>query len=783
MSKWKRLVGLLFLFSGLCLSACGKDETVTVTELINIEETTEIEEEVRENVVDESILTYFVETHHLTDEWATLRDSKPITMSDGNVQELYLIWHEIDLQNMKYNLTYSGILVDGTDNSSQILFQIDKLCDEMDLSSQTFYEFYDMQICDVDGNGEDDIILILGTHGTTGWESYLPNLFCMIGLQEDGDFNYITSWNETWLEAVMDVLYDEDRVNWKVSNIYEDLKNYFGNESRTGGIRKQDDVNVIQYKDERILEKIDNRSAFFDRELLWGKLITDDNDLQSIKVYKEFGERGCSSSVRISVYLYDYALEDAELQAVPDVYAELSYAQMSGQYVDEMIYFKDVELKEITYEDVNGDGLKDIRMTIDCMLETDEKKEICETYEIVYLQEENGNRMKKFQSVLEDRKDEVKASGGEVIEGSQLEQFEKANVPLFDGFAEMNYCLFLETHLDYGVSLDYYRYGIYGDFVRTTREGEELYFNLNEKMLGNKLNLYTHTEWYYSAEPFIQNITPDLELIISRQYTDVAAKMNIDRAYYQKQEVGQKEWNREYENAFFELQKKEDDGTYELMEDETLKRWDEITMAVWDRNDSLYDFVRRSISSIDEYGKLLAVAMPDNTGIEIYSMESGEELQHMEIADNIDTDWPIEISQIKGTAESGWLVFSNGDVTYRMTYPDGGLEKMGEFMYGTTFSPDEKYLAYCTGNRILGELCLLWSDKKYAQKYEKWQQMYERWETAGSGWYVEELETGKKTYIYIEPWQEDYGSTIRDGRCVWIQKDKLLQIVTTIPSY
>ena len=370
---------------------------------------------------------------------------------------------------------------------------------------------------------------------------------------------------------------------------------------------------------------------------------------------------------------------------------------------------------------------------------------------------------------------QAKARGGEPIEGSQLEQFEKENVPLFDGFAEMDYCLFLETNLDFGVTLDYDRYGIYGDFTRTTREGEELYFNLNEKMLGNKLNLYTHREWHDNMEPFIQNISPDLELVISRQYTDAASRMNIDRAYYQKQEIGQKEWNREYENAFFELQKKESDGTYELIEDEKIRRWEEITMTAWGWN--LYDVLRRSISSFDEYGKLLAVAMPDSTGIGVYSMESGEELQYVNIADSIDTDWPLEISQIKGNAESGWIVFSNGDVTYRMTYPDDSLEKLGEFMYVTTFSPDEKYLAYCTGNRVLDELWMFWTNEKYAEKLEKWHQMYERWETTGSGWYVEELETGKKTYIYIEPWQEDEGSSINTGRCVWIQKDRLLQIL------
>ena len=53
----------------------------------------------------------------------------------------------------------------------------------------------------------------------------------------------------------------------------------------------------------------------------------------------------------------------------------------------------------------------------------------------------------------------------------------------------MDYCLFLETNLDYGVSLNYDRYGIYGDFIQTTREGEELYFKLNEKIIGPSVHI------------------------------------------------------------------------------------------------------------------------------------------------------------------------------------------------------------------------------------------------------------------------------------------------------
>lgn len=373
---------------------------------------------------------------------------------------------------------------------------------------------------------------------------------------------------------------------------------------------------------------------------------------------------------------------------------------------------------------------------------------------------------------------QVKASGGESSEESRLEQFEKKAQPLFDEFAEMDYCLFLETNLDYGVSLDYDRYGIYGDFIRTTEEGEELYFNLNEKITGNKLGLYTHSEWYGNAEPFIQDISPDMEWVISRQRQCPNVPIHTDKIYYQGRKLEQKDGDEWFEMALFALQRKEGSDTYEQMGEEKIKRWENIirTARGWE-NDAFWEHWAKIASAIDEYGKLLAVAAPDNKSIELYSMESGEALQHIKLADRIDTDWHVEVSQIKGNEDSGWIVFSDGDVTYRLAYPDGNLEKLGEFMYGTTYSPDGKYLAYCTGNEVLSDLWMDWSYEEYADKLEKWERMRARWESVGTGWYVEELETGKKTYIYIEPWQGDYGSTIRSGRCVWIQKDKLLQIL------
>lgn len=76
-------------------------------------------------------------------------------------------------------------------------------------------------------------------------------------------------------------------------------------------------------------------------------------------------------------------------------------------------------------------------------------------------------------------------------------------------------------------------------------------------------------------------------------------------------------------------------------------------------------------------------------------------------------------------------------------------------MFGTSYSPDEKYVAYCTGNNNL----------------------FDSWDAIAPGWYVEELETGRKTYIPIETWTYDSERPIYGGKCIWIERDQLLQLL------
>lgn len=345
---------------------------------------------------------------------------------------------------------------------------------------------------------------------------------------------------------------------------------------------------------------------------------------------------------------------------------------------------------------------------------------------------------------------------------------EAAEENLFNDFQEMDYYMFLETDVGYGVSGDYCRYGIYGNITLTPQAGEELYFMLNEKVLGEKLALYTHEEWHDHTEEFIRNISPDLNWIISRQYAERLGKYT-DTLYYKNQKLGQRKGHDKDEITVWEWNKEKDKQSFELMKEEKISECEKLITDLWGWGYCITGFAWE-VSCMDKYGELLAVSDPDNQSIRIYDTEGWALLHHITM-EELKEDFPIEISQIEGNRESGWLLFSDGDNAYRMEYPDGKPEKTGEFMYAATISPDGKYRAYCTANWVLEDA---WLTMPYEKRASCENEFYRRWDRVPSGWYVEELETGNKTYIPVETWKQD-GRRLNGGRCVWIQKDKLQQ--------
>lgn len=267
--------------------------------------------------------------------------------------EIYLFRYYADDKDEISVGNYCAIWIDQQTNSSKILFNT-----EGNHEFTSLYEFYDMQVRDVDGNEEEDVILLSGAHRSAGAGYYLPDLYCMIALQKNNKFQCISQESEDWLGDVLHPLYSQQNESRKIENIIEEIMAHYGNEEIKIAVEEGAALeDFIAVNDEKMLEKLEQRSLFFERELLWETYDVDENDhIQGIKVYKENGENGMPQT-QVAVYLFDYVTEEVEKLEVPEVYQEIT---------DQGETIEDVELEEIEVKEI--DGVKNICMKVEIVL-------------------------------------------------------------------------------------------------------------------------------------------------------------------------------------------------------------------------------------------------------------------------------------------------------------------------------------------------------------------------------------------------------------------------------
>ena len=336
--------------------------------------------EQRQEMATKYIFEELIERHGMgNEENIKLIDTYSLQV-DGSIGELYLArcW-------IKTMGSYCGIFMNYGEKRSEVIFQADESMDAKSLD-----EFYDMKIADVDGNGEEDIILLLGEHRSAGAVYYLPDIYCMVGLQEGGSFHFENNHTAEWIEKIAGSLFSEENDKRKIDNILKEMEDYFGKEGLKGIEEPEKGIkDYIERKENRILAKADSRSLYFEKELLWEAFYSNEGkDVQSIKVFRESGENGFSNK-QIAVYVLDYWTEEIEKQKMPEVYVKLQkeYLESGG--------LKDVNLLELDYEDQDGDGTKDIRMLVECQMKPDGK--IKKKYEVIFYQEVSPeNPMKRF---------------------------------------------------------------------------------------------------------------------------------------------------------------------------------------------------------------------------------------------------------------------------------------------------------------------------------------------------------------------------------------------------
>lgn len=375
-------------------------------------------------------------------------------------------------------------------------------------------------------------------------------------------------------------------------------------------------------------------------------------------------------------------------------------------------------------------------------------------------------------------------AGGDELESVQetvLCEEESEDPVLFDGFQEMDYYMLLQSHVGLGVSLDYYSYGIYGNMTKTPREGEELYLSLNKKWFDNEIepeDQTDYTNWlYYHLDEHIVDFSPDLEWCITYQgYFETSTYDRMERIYRDGILISENEEKSYYNTIVGKdiLCKNPETDRFLIMDKDKRQRIENLINTIWDwegRDQKIY--YGQSRFCLSEDGMLMALVKPDNRHIGIYETEGCTELYEFGF-EQMDTDWPLEVSQIQGNAQEGWFAFSNGDKAFQFFYPSNEMVQLGEFMFNINISPDGKYCAYYTGSDLLYST---W-EVLYLDNWDKFAQMLERWEKVPGGWYIKELDSGLTTYIPAKS-MADVREPLLDGKCVWIQKDKLLELLET----
>lgn len=210
------------------------------------------------------------------------------------------------------------------------------------------------------------------------------------------------------------------------------------------------------------------------------------------------------------------------------------------------------------------------------------------------------------------------------------------------------------------------------------------------------------------------------------------------------------------------------------MDENRRNRIEDLINTIWDWDKRGHGIsYRRSRFCLSDDGMILALVKPDNKRIGIYETEGCTELFEFEF-EQLDEDWPIEVFEIQGNRQEGWVIFSNGDKTYKAFYPHIELALLGEFMFNVSTSPDGKYCAYYTGSDLLYSS---W-ENLYMDNWDKFADMLERWNKVPSGWYIKELDSGLTTYIPVKS-MADSGQPPWEGKCMWIQKDKLFEVLKT----
>lgn len=259
---------------------------------------------------------------------------------------------------------------------------------------------------------------------------------------------------------------------------------------------------------------------------------------------------------------------------------------------------------------------------------------------------------------------------------------------------DLDYSMLIGCGICYDVAAYYTTYSVIGKESSSWESGEILYGKWQEKLTGRTPDI---------KEEYINGgITTGSSRYDNENNNECLVDISPDGEYAITEKMREPGDNGDYiikvyrnGNLLHEVPKEfmNDHTTWEAFGKEISPEGiaDAVTLQSRKFPENLYN--TRKI--INREGSLIAAA--EDKAINIYDTDNGELLQSYSYK-NLPfpyDDW-IEMSQLEGDLDSGFLLFNNDVRAYRMALKDGSVEMLGDYIFCPQVSPDGRYLLFCS---------------------------------------------------------------------------------------
>lgn len=142
--------------------------------------------------------------------------------------------------------------------------------------------------------------------------------------------------------------------------------------------------------------------------------------------------------------------------------------------------------------------------------------------------------------------------------------------------------------------------------------------------------------------------------------------------------------------------------------------------------------------------------------LHIFDVQQDKVLFSFELSD-FKADY-LCVTQFKGNRDAGFIIFNDYKSTYKLTYPEGGISKVGDYIYNCLYSPDEKYLVYTSPESYMTQI----------YEADDAMQFCETVSSIPVGIYVQNLETMETVFV-------DFGNPdlfVEEYSFRWLEKKK-----------